>query len=255
MTTEITINGITVLLVHRTDKYADLIQKAFNQNIAAVPALADVTYDDAAMHGFGTAMQTEVTKFKATPPTATKSDVMIAVDNMVNAYNKNAGEIQSIAREEARAAGNVNVGINIVLKAGYLLKQPKSPVETSFTLTAEGGGIVDVDTKAPGKGAVYIRKYGITEGKNILPEAKNIKEYLISKEGSIRTEKLEIGAWYAFCEATIMPIHPTDNNAPAPTQAEEKSTKTIMSNKHRRTFINGDDSNYNFGPWLWILVS
>ncbi len=43
MTTEITINGITVLLVHRTDKYADLIQKAFNQNIAAVPALADVT--------------------------------------------------------------------------------------------------------------------------------------------------------------------------------------------------------------------
>lgn len=54
------------------------------------------------------------------------------VNIFVFGYNKNAAYIQGVARDAAIAAGDVNVGINIVLKAGYRLKNAKSATESGF---------------------------------------------------------------------------------------------------------------------------
>jgi len=63
MAKEININSIIVILLDRKGKYSDLIQAALNQNASSVPALSGITHNDTAMHGFGTALQTVVTKF------------------------------------------------------------------------------------------------------------------------------------------------------------------------------------------------
>ena len=182
----------------------------------------------------------------------------IAINKVVDGQNENAGFVQSAARKAAKAAGDVNVGINLVKGANFRLKHVASPVGLTFTLTAIGGGAVDIDTKAPGDGAVYIRRYALVSGENIVPKKEDIRELEVSREGSTRTERMQVGEWYAFSEATIMPIpkpRPNSGNTnQAPTQAEEKSTQTISSTTRRRIFIDSEESNYNYGPWLWILV-
>jgi hypothetical protein len=254
MATEIQINSITVLLADRKDKYANLIQLALNQNASSVSALDDITYDDTAMHGLGNSLQTIVTKFKATPPTATKAEVDVVVNKLVDAYDANAGEIQVIARFQAKASGDVNVGIAIVQNAGYLLKSPKSAVENTFMVQPDGPGAVKVKTKAVAPSAVYIREFGKASGKDVVPLKADLQEWLISTENSIRVENMESGEWYAFREASILPISRKSNSGAPETNVEKKATPTLVTKAHLRTFKADEDSNYNFGNWIWVVV-
>ncbi|MEI6853300.1 MAG: hypothetical protein WCL06_10670 [Bacteroidota bacterium] len=254
MATEIQINSLTVLLADRKAKYSDLIQLALNQNASAVPALAGITYDDTAMHGYGNALQVLVTKYKATPPQATKAEVDLGVNKLVDAYDQNAGEIQAIARSKARAAGDVNAGILIVQNAGYLLKSPKSAVENTFMVQADGPGAVKVKTKSVAKRAVYIREGGKTSGKEVVPLKAELMPWFISTENDIRVENLESGAWYAFREAYIVPVSRKTNSPTPETNVEKKVTPTQVTKAHKRTFQAENDSNYNFGPWNWVVV-
>ena len=254
MATEIQINSIIVLLADRKAKYSELIQLALNQNASSVPALSGITYDDTAMHAMGTDLQNVVTKFKAKPPTATKADVDLVVNKLVDGYDTNAGEIQTIARANARAAGDVNVGIKIVENAGYLLKSPKSAVELTFKVEPDGPGAVKIKTKAVDTGAVYIREFGKTSGKDVVPEKTDIEEWLISTDNAIRTENMESGSWYAFREASIVPVSKQPNAGAPETDAQKKATPSLVTKAHKRTFQAGGVSNYNFGPWVWVVV-
>jgi len=259
MAKELKISGIVVLKTSRTAPWQEIIDDGNAQTAGTNPLYTDIPNGDTVIHGAAGTLQTKLKNSKANPPTATIEDVRIAANNVVDMQNENAGWIQTEARKAAKAAGDVNVGINFIKMVNYKYKQPSAAVGISFSVTAVGGGAVEVDTKAPGTGAVYIRKYGKAEDENIVPKDAEIKEYLVSREGPIRIDKLEKKEWYAFCEATIMPIprpHVNSGNwAQAPTQAEEKSTQALTTSTHRRTFINGDDSNYEFGPWIWIVVS
>lgn len=254
MAAEIQINSLTVLLADRKAKYVELIQLALNQNASSVAALADITYDDTAMHALGNGLQTVVTRFKASPPTATKADVDIAVNKLVDAYDTNAGEIQVIARSKAKAAGDVNVGIAIVQNAGYLLKSPKSAVENTFMVQPDGPGAVKVKTKAVALRAVYIREFGKASAKDVVPLKADLEEWLISTENSIRVENMESGEWYAFREAYIIPVSRKTNNPAPETNVEKKVTPTLVTKAHLRTFKSSEDSNYNFGNWIWVVV-
>jgi hypothetical protein len=225
-----------------------------NQNAASVPALSGITYNDAAMHGFGNDLQTIVTKFKSKPPLVTKADVDIVVNELVDAYDQNAGEIQAIARKEAKTAGDVNVGIKIVQNAGYLLKSPKSAVENTFMVNADGPGAVKIKTKAVARGAVYIREFGKTAGKDVVPVKSDMEEWLISAENAIRVENMESGKWYAFREATIRPVSRKSGSAAPETNVEKKATPTLVTKANLRTFKSSEDTNYNFGQWIWVVI-
>jgi hypothetical protein len=254
MAKEININSITVILLDRKGKYSDLIQSALNQNASSVPALSGITHNDAAMHGFGNALQATVTKFKASPPTATKADVDIDVNNLVDAYDQDAGEIEAIARKEAKAAGDVNVGINIVQKAGYKLKSPKSAVEITFDVKPDGPKAVKVTTKAVALRAIYIREYAQVSDNEIVPEKSAIQEWLVGFESTVRLENMRTGSWYAFREAYIVPVSRKPSGEAPNTNAEKKATPTLVDKARRRTFQFAQESNYNFGPWVWVLV-
>ena len=254
MAKEININSITVILLDRKGKYSDLIQAALNQNASSVPVLSGITHDDAAMHGFGDALQKSVTKFKASPPTATKADVEINVNALVDAYDQDAGEIQAIARKEAKAAGDVNVGINIVTKAGYLLKSPKSAVEITFYVRPDGPKAVKITTKAVAKQAIYIREYGQAGDNNVVPDKASLQEWLVGFESTVRMENMRTGSWYAFREAYIVPVSRKPSGDTPNTNVEKKVTPTLVDKARRRTFQFAQESQYNFGPWVWVLV-
>jgi hypothetical protein len=254
MAKEMNINSIIVLKLDRNGKYADIIQRALDQNASSVPALSGITHNDAAMHGFANALQTVVTKFKASPPTATKADVDLAVNTLADAYDEDAGEIQAVARKEARTAGDVNAGIKVVENSGYLLKAMKSPVSIAFNVTPDGPNAVKIVTKAVAKNAIYIREFGRASAKDVVPERSEIQEWLIGPESTARAENMISGAWYAFREATIVPIGRKPLSESPNTLSEKKASPTLVDKARRRTFLIGKESNYNFGGWVWVLV-
>ncbi len=254
MSKELKISGITVLKLSREGKIVDLIEAALLQNASSVPALSSISHNDAAMHQFGTTLQTVHTQFKAKPPLATKSDVSLAVGNLVDAYDENVSEIQIISRKKAKIAGDVNVGINIVLKAGYKLKSPKSPTQNSFEVESYRPGAVKIKTKAVAHHATYIRQYGKAPAKGVVPEDKDIEELMISPENNIRLGGLDSGYWYAFREASILPIsRKTDSGTPL-TNVEKMATPNAIENAHHRFFESKDKFRYNYGQWIWVLI-
>jgi hypothetical protein len=254
MATVVNISGIIVIKIDRKGKVEDLIGAALGQNASSVSALSNITHDDAEMHGLGTTLLTVHTDYKKKPPTATKADVDTAVNNLVDAYDENAGEIQAIARKEAKTAGDVNVGINIVQMSGYILKNPKGAMENTFEVQNDGSGAVKIKTKAIAPRTIYIRQYGKASAKSVAPLTSNLGELLISPENDIRVENLDSGSWYAFREATVLPISRKVESGTSLTKVEMKATPTLAAKAHRRTFNAGEESNYDFGDWIWRMI-
>ncbi len=251
---ELTINGLIVKKLSRKDKISNLIKAALAQSTTGNPLFTNLSYTDAQMHGFGTSLQIVDVKFNSNPPLATKAEVTIAVDILVDAHGINGSEIQGVARTQAKADGNVAVGINIILKAGYLYKSPKAAMENAFDAQPDGPNAIIVTTKAVAKSAVYIRMWAKVSAKGVIPTVNQIRELLISRENDIRLEDLESAGVYAFCEATILPIsRKSDSGTPTP-QPETKATPSKATKAHRRTYSGAVESNYEFGPWIWVVV-
>ncbi len=255
MAQELNISGIIVLKLDRKDKVSDLVEASLAQNASTVSELAAITHDDTAMHLLGTTLQSTYVNYKKSPPTATKADVTTAANNLVDAYSENAAEIQSIARKESKSAGDVNVGINIALKAGYRLKDPKSAMQITFEVVPDGSGAVKIKTKAVAKHAVYIREYGKASAKNVEPLKANIEEWLISTENDVRLCDLDVGSWYAFREASVIPISRKSDSGTPTTNVEKSATPILVTKAHRRTFYAGGVPNYNFSGWIWVLIN
>ena len=255
MAAEININSITVLLASRKARYSFLIQLGLSQNASAVPELSGIKHDDDAMHGYANDLQKVLRKFKAKLPTATKEDVEIIKNILIDAYDENAKQIESIARKQAKLAGDVNVGINIVQNAGYRLKRPKSAISITFEVKRDGRRAVKIKTKSVAHHATYIRQYGKTSDDGIVPLKEDLEELLVSPEADLRLDSLQSITWYAFREAYILPISRKAKGKTSETNLDKKVSTTLITKKHRRTYHAGSDSNYNFGPWIWVLVS
>ncbi|MEI8203385.1 MAG: hypothetical protein WCH34_10265 [Bacteroidota bacterium] len=254
MSKELQISGLIVLKLDRNGNVLEIAEAAMEQNASSVPALSGISHDDAEMHVLGTELRTVNTKYQSNPPTATRGDVEVAVNNVVDAYDDNAGDIQKIARQQAKLAGDVNVGINIVTKAGYKLKSPKGAMFNGFDVQPDGEGAVKIKTKAVAPRAIYIRQFGKASGKNVEPIKANLEELLISTENDIRVDELESGSWYAFREATVLPISRKAKSGTPTTNVGKNATLSLATKAHRRTYHGGGVSNYKFGGWIWVLV-
>ncbi|MEI8202992.1 MAG: hypothetical protein WCH34_08270 [Bacteroidota bacterium] len=253
MSKELNITGLTVLKIDRNGKTTDIVNAALAQKSSLVPSLSEIPHDDAAMHAKATHLQTTETNFKATPPTATKAQRDAEKNAIADDYDENASFIQGVARKEARLAGDVNVGINIVKMAGYKLKDPKGAMLNAFDVQPDGEGAVKIKTKAVGPRTTYIRQFGKAPAKNVEPPKANLEELLISTENDIRVENLESGACYAFREATIVPISRKSDSATPSTNVEKLATPSKATKAHRRVFVSGE-SHYKFGQWIWRVI-
>ena len=230
------------------------VQQGLDQDASSVTELSGITHNDVAMHGLATTLLTVNTNYHRNPPTATKNAVTIAIGNLADAYNENAAEIQIIARKEAKSAGDVTVGIDIVEKANYRLKDVPGPIEIAFNVENDGPGAVIISTKAIGPRTIYIREFGKTTGLDVVPPLANRKELLVSGETEIRLEDLERFTMYAFREASIVPISRKADSATKLTETEKKATPSAITRAHRRIYSANVETNYEYSPWFWLMV-
>jgi hypothetical protein len=159
--------------------------------------------------------------------------------------------IQGIARNAAIAAGDVNVGIQVVIRCGYKVKKTKAPSTRVFKVTPSGVEAVDISTKAVGPRVCYIRQYGITSTKGVPPTV--FAELLISLEADIHVNNLKSGTIYGFREATVLPIKRTSATTPT-TLVKKAATPTVATSTHKATFTDGATSHYTWGNWVYVIV-
>ena len=244
---------LTVLLADRATNRLLLAQWAARQNTASNPLLADIEIDDDAMHAMGINILSLDTKFTATPRQITKALVNSGVFTFCTGYNKNATFIQGKARDLVITTGDVNQGINLIENSGYFFKGTKSPIKLGFDLQNEGTGTVSITTKSVATGAGYIRQYGLTSAKGIPPDITY--EMLFSMEVDIILTGIKSGTILAFREAAILPISRKAASGTSSTMVEKIATPSVIGKAHHRIFTFGQASNYNWGPWIYIIVS
>ncbi len=247
------VTEVVVKKLSRNATYQEALDAALGQNLSSSTLFAGLTTDDATMHGYGHALEVVHTKFKAHPPTATSQDEQTAIDVIIDAQGDNAGVMQGIVRKAARdAGGNVGVAIDLVKNANYKLKSAKSPVENTFKAKVIGSGEVEITTKAVAVGAGYVRQFGSTSAKGIPPE--QCQEMLFSNEVDIVITFLRPGI-YGIHEASFLPISRKSNSGTQNTQVEAKATPSAITKAHKRIFVAGGQSNYNFGEWIYFTVT
>ena len=247
---------LTVLTVSVKTPTLDLIHKGTMQKTNGNPLLAAIPVNDTAMAADVSGLQTAYNGFKAIPPTVTEATVSSKKLVVVTAYNQNAGYIQGAARAQALAAGDINVGINLVKESGYELKKTKSPSKRLFKVTNAGPGAVEITTKAVAVHAGYIRQYGPTPTKYVPPLASAMAELLFTVDVAAHVNNLKSNTIYGFREASILPVgHKTTTPAIPATVVLKKATPVADTKGHKALFTDGVASHYVWSEWIYIVAT
>jgi hypothetical protein len=207
--------------------------------------------NDTTIKGQATTLSNTYDNFLGKPPTATSAQVTTARNTCINSYNQNAMYIQGIARNAAIAAGDVSVGIQVVIRCGYKVKKTGTKAPRQFKVTPSGVGAVDITTKAVAPRASYIREYGITTAKGVVPTAP--AELLISLEADIYVYNLKSGSIYGFREASILPTKRTTPTVLTPSLVKKTATPTIATTAHKVTFGDGAE-HYTWSNWVYVVI-
>ena len=102
-----TLNNIGLITVRMADvkkPILDLANDGLRQNTSTITELASIPVDDTAMHTLANKVITEFNQLHAKPPTSTSSNLNVAKNVFITAYNKNAVFIQSAARSASKLA-------------------------------------------------------------------------------------------------------------------------------------------------------
>jgi len=244
--------AITVLQASSSWSNLVLCQNIRLVKVDGVPELVNIPVDEVTLHGQGVAIETTEDKFKEKPPTATKNDVNVVRNKGMVSYNKDASFVQGVGRDKALAAGDVNVGIKFVLSRGFFLKQTGEKPQKKFMVVQAGIGAVDVMTKAISKKAGYIRQFGLTSAKGVVPQT--LEEWLFSLEANIHVDGLKSGGIYAFREAIILPRSKSSKSGGTTISTERTATPTVTTKNKRVTFLLGSDTHYVWSDWVYVVV-
>ena len=241
---------ITVKYLSNQDSTPYVIQICSKQDTSDPLLVGKVTNSDADTKIAINLLQKYYTGSKLKLPTFTEEEVTAQKIIVVRMHNENAADVQKVSRQQVIATGDINVGINLVEKAGFDIKKPKGTVERGFDLTNAGIGAIDIDTVAPAKPKHlgYIRRGAPTTGNNVPPQDANIMEYIVSTAGKVNVADLQSQTWYAFSEAVVLPVPKASVVTSGPTPSTEKKLTPMKVTKgHRVTFSAKSTSHYAMG--------
>jgi hypothetical protein len=253
MSTKKNLPLIVVILADAKQPVSKLIESAQLVKTTGDPLANMPPVTDTVIHGQASTLETMHTNFKMIPPTATSKQVNQQHNILTNSYNKIALYIQGVARDAAIAAGDVNAGIQVVLRCGFKVKKAKSPVNRQFKVSNAGPGAVDISTKSVAIHAGYVRQYGSTTAKDVPPAVT--QELLITLEVDVHINNLKSGTIYAFREAIVLPVKRTTAGSMHTTNTQKMATPTIATKAHKATFSEGAASHYVWSEWIYIVIT
>jgi hypothetical protein len=243
---------IVVLLAKKTWSTLTLADDTQHVKTTGDPLATTPPVTDAVIHGAASTLTTMYTGYKASPPTYTKQQVKQQRNIVITMFNKLALYIQSVARDAAIAAGDVQAGEAVVTRCGFKIKKPASKPPKFFKVLSKIVGSVDVTTKVVNSRAGYIRVYGTTPTKGTPPAT--LSEPIFSLETKVHIDNLKSGTIYGFREAIILPVkrNPVNPDAVITTGKTIKETASFKGNK--AYFTDGAASHYIWSEWVYVVV-
>jgi hypothetical protein len=207
---------------------------------------------DAVLHTAASTLMTYYDGYKATPQTASKSQVTQQRNIVINMYNKDALYIQSVSRDAAIAAGDISNGVAVVTRCGFKIKKPSPKPPKYFKVVSNSPGSVDITSRAVAKDAGYIREYGIVSAKDLVPE--NTEYPVFSLEVSIHIDNLESGKIYAFREAKIVRSRRRSASSATENSVLDTATSNITIGACKAAFTHGA-LHYVWSDWVYVVIS
>jgi hypothetical protein len=229
-------------------KKATQIHTSGDVNVTAPPV------DDTALGGQITTLQNRVTGSTATPPTFTAMQVTTAKNIVITSYNKIANYVEGVANDVAIAAGDVTAGNTVVTRVGCRLKKKSTKASKKFAATSKIEGEIEVGTKAPGAHTIYLRQYGKTTAKGVIPAV--ISDTIIGGLSEISITNLKSGDIYGVREALILPIPRKKGGSVvgiSPTATARGTTPVATTKTNKATYSDGA-THYIYSDWIYVTV-
>jgi hypothetical protein len=223
-----------------------LLIKTTGDPLAGSPPVTDVV-----LHGKANSLQTIYLGSKASPPTYTSGEVTTQQNIVITAYNKIVDYIKGVANDAAIDAGDVTAGMDVVTRCGVKLRKKGVRATKSFSAVSKTPGSIDITSKAVAPRAGYIRQYGITTAKGIVPTV--LSDNLYSLEVDVHIDNLESGKIYGFREASILPVSRKKKASSTITEAAKAATQTHTNKAHKVTFSDGA-AHYIYSDWIYIVI-
>jgi hypothetical protein len=178
-------------------------------------------------------------------------EVILECNKAIAMYNKNAHFIQGVARDAATKAGDINVGIDLVLRCGFGIKDIGIKPPRIFKATP-GIEFADISTKSMGDRAGYIRQYGETPTKGVPPTV--FEDLIFSLEADIRISNLVSGKIYGFREAVILPVGRSSKKPPyADNENTKRASVSASTSAHKAIYVNGTE-HYIWSDWIYVVI-
>ncbi|HEX7415140.1 MAG TPA: hypothetical protein VF411_13930 [Bacteroidia bacterium] len=211
--------------------------------------IANIPVSDAILTGQIATLQQRYTGFKQTPPTFTKNQVTTSNNIVIVSYNKNMSVIESAANDKAISAGDVTAGNTLAESTGAKFAKKGVPAPKSFSADSKIEGQIDVKTKSPKAGCIFIRQYGPTV-KGTPPAVAVIAELLISKKSKISITNLKSVTCYGIREAIILPTPKKKKVASGGMATQKLATHTPTTDGSTDTFSDGEE-HYKWSDWIY----
>jgi hypothetical protein len=213
------------------------------------PALPTWPHDQATIVATVGSMDT-VEHERLTDKSAAKTSEEIQLSGQVKSQlDDNAGYLEMIANQVAKAAGDVKAGIQLVQSVGYALVETKEKTKRGFEEISNGPGFSVVRTKRVGKRAGYVFQSGVTTARNIPPATVQPNMYTLTV--AIQINGIETGKIYGVRFGVVVPA--THNvKVTKKSKATKAATKTAASNSKIPIFNYGEDA-IAWSAWIYIV--
>ena len=245
---------IQTLELHANDSAETVIQDASLIHTTGDVNVTTPPVTDAVLGGQITTLQNRVTGSKATPPTFTAGQVTTSKNKVITSYNKIAKYVEGVANDVAIAAGDVTAGNTVVTRVGCKLKRKSTRGTKKFAATSKIDGEIEVGTKSPGRGTIYIREYGKTTAKGVIPAV--INDPIIGGLSEISITNLISGTIYGVREALILPIprNKGGGGVSAITTATARGTTPVATTKTNKATYAVGATHYVYSDWIYVTV-
>ena len=211
--------------------------------------IANIPVADATLATQIATLQQRYTGSKLKPPTFTKYQVTTSANIVIVSYNKNISVIESAANDAAIASGGVSAGNTLAESTGAALGKKGVLAPKHFSADSKIEGQIDVNTKSPKAGCIFMRQYGPTV-KGTPPAASAIAEILVGKKSKISITGLKSVQCYGVREAIILPTPKKKKVATGAVATQKSATHTPTTNAGGETFSDGEE-HYKWSDWIY----
>ena len=171
-----------------------------------------------------------------------------------DALDADANYVETIANAVAKSAGDVNAGISVITRIGFLVAGKGIPKHNVGVVDFGVGWFHAHEEKIKSGTEMHVWCLGLTTAKGTPPSNSAV---FATCEADCIFNNLTSGSILAYCHASVVPVsHVAQSGTQAsPQSLSAKSASAIPMSKSKHPVIDINNKNYyKFGDWRYVVI-